>query len=932
MGSQWTYTVTHYDKSNSWADVDITYAVEAIPVFTDTSGEQINTCTVEISANLGHFIRPARVGETGFPTQIDHNDRIRIEFDDGTSTPYNQIFEVVKKIPVKSKAGGTTMRIDCEGIERHLQKMKYIKPFYFATPNEAILDLIAYYSANKTSGMPAITIGVNQLPSSGIHSFDWGINEDSIYNRLKELVDLMGSAAGLGGVLDFFDFRFTYPTTNVENMVIDIFSSGSPSNGSIVTVNADTINTGDESAGIDESEATLLGIWGDNAAGTLPIDYSRFSSRQILFGANGNSYFPVWDSSVAYPIGSIVQYTASGTNLVYRRQVSQVTPTGTAPNLDANWVTMTMAQYYGTNSTSNYDPVTGVGTSKAIQYSPWTSGQATLWKNANCDPTGANNPYGSSTGAMFDGNIVTNDDVGFRTWVDFKTDNGLLDTDYTYNNSTQGAYEGLRVLVNTATPAAPFNNPDAFGKDFKWSIAEYTGGAWRVKYDAFGDSNLFAMRVIVLDMARQYVWDDNPTGGADTGIWNDVTALDNGSDCMHSYTSLTNTQGVILDSSTQAQFGTPNLNSAITARFEFTPALDGVQELTQKRIGIDYFRVGGWLGFRWPFPKNTKNGISEDVGEIYGGGIQGLTVKAPTHIDAQNMHYTHNGYRGFNTASTDALESEDYGQLSSIDFAMKLRYYNDDAAILVPWSANFKMRAFFFDSSDNVVFQDFVMKFNDHWESVSLPISGFQTYRGRVPRRNAFGGDDIFPPNGLNANDVFEWRNLTAFCIQTQESYDNFGRYQAGQGKFKLDLFNSVGLNMSIELSIDALRFRKPLLNITDVTTDDVKTPDFLQHQEVIIYDQLENISKSELEKRKFQATEYELETEIKTDIKYGDFLFFVDDEIVNQRDYNEDSPPVRVDNNVKLVNRGTEYSITKPVDGKGGALRRMRTSRRFEA
>ena len=95
MGSQWTYSVTHYDKSNSWASQVITEAVESIPVFTDTSGEQINTCTVEISANLGHYIRPARSAETGFPTPIDHNDRIRIIFDDGVNTPYNQVFEVV---------------------------------------------------------------------------------------------------------------------------------------------------------------------------------------------------------------------------------------------------------------------------------------------------------------------------------------------------------------------------------------------------------------------------------------------------------------------------------------------------------------------------------------------------------------------------------------------------------------------------------------------------------------------------------------------------------------------------------------------------------------------------------------------------------------------------------------------------------------------
>ena len=917
MGSQWTYSVTHYDKSNSWASQVITEAVESIPVFTDTSGEQINTCTVEISANLGHYIRPARSAETGFPTPIDHNDRIRIIFDDGVNTPYNQVFEVVKKIPVKTKSGGTTMRIDCEGIERHLQKVKYVKQFYFATPVEAITDLIAYYSANKTSGMPSITIGVNQLPVSGIHSFDWGINEDSIYNRIKELVDLMGSAAGLGGVLDFFDFRFTYSTTDVNVITLDIFSSGSPSNGSIITIDADAINTGDESAGIDESEATLIGVWGSNDAGTLPIDYSRFSSRQILFPANGASLFPYWDSSVAYPIGSIVQYTdSSNNNLVYRRKTSQVTPTGTIPSSDANWVTMSMAEYYGTNSTTNYDNSAGVGTNKAIQYSPWTSGKSGAWKNANADPEGTNGPFG---GCIFDGNLVLNDDVAFRTWVDFRTTTGALDNEYLYDDNAAGAYEGLRVLVDDNSPSAPFSGRDANGIEFKMSVAEYTGGAWRVKYDAFGDATLDSMQVAVLDEARVYTW-NVPT----TGAWNDITALDNGSDCFHPYDSLTNTQGVLLDSSTQAQFGAPNNNSAITTTFNWTPALDWAQDLFQSRTGKDYYQGGAWLGFRWPFPKSSKNTISETVGDIYGGGIQGTTVKNPTKIDSQNMHFTHNGYRGFNTASTDTLESEDYGQISAIDFFIKLKFWNSSSSILMP-VGNFQMRAFFFDSSDHVVYQDFVIKFNDNYEAISLPLSGFQIYRGRKPRNSSFAINDIFPPKGLQSDGIFEWRNITAFCVQTQNSYDDFGRFQAGLGYFGLTLTNILGLNLLNELSIDGLRFKKPLLNITDTTTDDVKTPDFLQHTEVVIYDQLENISKSELEKKKFQATEYELETEIKTDIKYGDFLYFMDSEIVDQQDNS-------TDNNVKLVNRGTEYSITKPVDGKGGALRRMRTSRRFEA
>lgn len=175
MGSLWSYVVTHYDKSlGPWTSQDITPATDTIPVATDVSGGEINTAVIEINGNLGHYIRAQRGGESGFPTIIEHNDRIRIILDDGVTSPaYNQVFEVIRKIPIKTESGGTKLRLQCEGLERHLMKMKYIKPFYFATPKEALIDLVNYYNVNRTSSMPELLIGVNELPDQGIHKFDW---------------------------------------------------------------------------------------------------------------------------------------------------------------------------------------------------------------------------------------------------------------------------------------------------------------------------------------------------------------------------------------------------------------------------------------------------------------------------------------------------------------------------------------------------------------------------------------------------------------------------------------------------------------------------------------------------------------------------------------------------------------------------------------
>ena len=48
--------------------------------------------------------------------------------------------------------------------------------------------------------------------------------------------------------------------------------------------------------------------------------------------------------------------------------------------------------------------------------------------------------------------------------------------------------------------------------------------------------------------------------------------------------------------------------------------------------------------------------------------------------------------------------------------------------------SNFKIRVALVDSADTVVTQDFTIYFNDTWQSVTLPLQGFEVYRGRQPR------------------------------------------------------------------------------------------------------------------------------------------------------------------------------------------------------
>jgi hypothetical protein len=349
----------------------------------------------------------------------------------------------------------------------------------------------------------------------------------------------------------------------------------------------------------------------------------------------------------------------------------------------------------------------------------------------------------------------------------------------------------------------------------------------------------------------------------------------------------------------------------------------------------------------WPFPTNSLQGIGEDPGEIYGGGIQGSSgTIQPTQIDTQNMTWTHNGFRGFNIVDVNAssIESEDLGQLSAIEFLCKLKYEFTYGAgtVLLP-KGNFKMRAWLFDKFDKVVSQDFVVPFNNETAAISLPLQGFTIYRGKKARDLGFTLNDILPPKGLPTDDIFRFDKIVGFCFGTLDSYDSFGRYSAGLGTdlgpgiqdllFLLNLPLAVFLeiNRQITLTIDALRFAKPLLAVTDSVDAAApingitlaKIPEFKQEPTIGNYPILKNAAKAELEKSHFKKTEYDMTTEIRHDLEFGRFFNFLDDEIVDETDGG-------TDNQVQLVAKHIEFSITKPIDGKGGALRRIRGSRRF--
>ena len=451
------------------------------------------------------------------------------------------------------------------------------------------------------------------------------------------------------------------------------------------------------------------------------------------------------------------------------------------------------------------------------------------------------------------------------------------------------------------------------------SAGNATDAVWRVKY--LPTSNL---QCIVRHEGIPYKYNGSAWVGG---------AASTEGDCLHPYDEITTTEGVY-----GTEFSsTVNNNSGIKVRYYWETIAGFVTNATQQHS------VGGWINLTFPFPHSIISQSAWATGQLYGGTKTSDAVCEPATLDIENMHLSPEGERGFNTVETGGYSgSENLGPISSIDFAFKVHYQGSslqNSGYDTLAEANFVMSCILVDSSDNMVKQDFIVPHNNQWLPYKLPVSGFTTYRGRKPRASII--NSIIPPKEITINNQIEWRNIKQIIIQTAQSYDSDGRYVESsiEGNFYAQANTAVeqlGIpavptigrdHRRLDLYLDAFRFTKPLLVNTGKQSSRNIEADFIDKPEVYDYFQLKNIANAEKEKRQHRHVEFEVNTTGKFDINFGDFFEFYHPRLIPRAVRTNTSG----DDYVKLVAKHIEYSITKPVDGKGGFLRKILGVRRFE-
>jgi hypothetical protein len=935
-----SYTVKLY-KAPTYTDaasIDLTEDVLSIPIFTDTGDGDINTATLRLNGRDGKY-------SSGSTAIADH-DRIKIYVTDSSSNLYQRCFEVMSKVPIKNKIEPQTLQLELAGVEIAFQRIRVSMNTFDLSTQDLYEKLMETYEQNRTAEMPAVTYDKADIPNI-MSNLDWS-SEDTILNRLNELVDSFGASGENNGVLNYFDMRFTTSTSDTSaptTIDIVIASSGLLDIGSYETI-TDTIEILGK---VEPALVSQVAAWGANEYGSLPVEWSKFAGRQLIMPENrgSTSNFPIWISGQIYPENSRVRINETGNNdRVYRKKNDSNASLTTIPysNL-TDWDLVTTSTFYGGEGTLA-DP--------GIAYSPWTGGSdgAKHWKNNGAgfssSPFTNSATSGNTAGlCFFDGNLIINDTEEtkgmFRTWADIAKPTDIFSGDeyellYGANNTT-GKYKGLRVLVTGGTVGGAFAGYDNH-------IMEYDGTSWVSKYQP-GQTG---MRVAVLYTAKIYEYS---TSGS--GSWTDVASMaaseaKNGLDCFHPYDSLVNTTSSLLDPDiakstaiASRQYTGVNNNSAITVTYTWNISstmmnnaltdIIGDSISTTASVKNNYYSSGAWLNFRLPFPVNTLNSSSTAIGALYGGSTS--TAKVP-YLDLANNTYTHDGKLGYNEES-----SEDLGEISSVDFNIKLKYAGAGGGSRIVKSSsafnlgNFPMRCFLIDGDDHVIMQEFMISFNDTWQRISLDIGGFKLYKGRKPLKAA-AWSNVVPLKELEYIDIFESRNVRMMCICTKDSYDSYDRFAPQNNMFGGDS-RAPAILRTLELSIDALRFTKPLLAITPVVSsasETVKQADFLQRPNIIVHDQLEGDAQSELDKQSFPYEEYNITTKANFLSGYGEY-FFLTDNMINHTDGINSAGDMTNSGNantVVLVAKHIEYSITKPIKNLGGLVRKIRGIRRFLA
>jgi len=863
--TRYTYTIKYKPESTN---LDITNFVQSPITFTITGSSETKSAKLRLNATKGQFITQG-TSKTGESTPIlDFFDTIEISTTiDGITTA--ETYEIIRLKPMAFAGPGNILEVELLGLENELDRVLFAKQFRFASGFNVSRDIIDFYNDPDSKGslQPVVSEhnldfednGGNELPKVTATDYMFNIAEIASLDAQRKVLDKMGGSVAALGAGDFFELYFRTNPASKKDLLFEGFSSGNPprqqvdpDNGNttfdptkaVTITDTESVNPAEEEGGLDAPRGTVTMTWGAIGFGSNPVNISQFSGDLQAF-----NLIPDHIAGEFYPFTDFAKLTGSATandGKIY--QVSNVNGTKTTPP-GADWTEIP------------FEDFTGVSI-----YSPWTDGRVDEWRNSgsNPDPSVNGTETGFNKRGCYDCNLVIDDGDNNMVPVDIRSITDAYNVNYKYLNLVGGQYRGFRVLVDTSlgTPTGAFAGNDKFGNSFANNMAGYNGTEWVVK-KSFVDGEYCS----VIGEGKIY--------RLISGTWTDLSASPNENHCFHIYDSITNVQGFNNTPRTGGSFG---LTSGLQVILKITNGL--IESLLPGfNQQPEYYRYGVWLDIAFPFSTNTFNSVTV-LGELYGNNS---AKKEPVTYDTNNMHLSHSGKVGFNND-----EAEEKGPNTALEFqALFAALAGVDGNGGQSAEGEFEFRCACYDTEDNVMIQDFIIPFNNLWTQVSLPLSNFQIYRARTGLALKNVGTNI-QLNALEITNVFRWENLKRISIQWNESYDDQGRYDPiGKRPYNMSInatisFSGVIGGLNASLTVDAIRFAKPLLSVSPPDTSRSLQPPAFDEPLIFNKRQLDQANQGKLEIEQFPIFRYKITTNGRNDIQFGDSFFLLNRFLVN--------------------------------------------------
>ena len=922
------YTV-EYINENSTA-TDITRFVQSLGPTNFYSDGRISTSALTLQADFGQFVTDSNGGTTPIIRQFD---RIRITYTSIDNDSYSHIFEVINDLAQESRQAGTLLPLTLEGRERNLS----LVPFsgFFDPPighDDMISRILSVYGGSKNSTtQPTMIDSTNELENYNPNFWDFQY-VDNCLDAITSVVNNANLGVSQGGLGDRFAVTFNDVPGDLGIMQISIFSQGSANSANPyrTLTPSDIYEPVQRLARLKQPvTGTVVIARGRPGSGGMPKEGDIYKSRLEFYERT-----PPYNSSLAYPEGSYVSHGTQITNpelpigQIY--QASRDVPANTVPPNGTYWLVVPAYEYIG----------------NSIQYSPFTQHKAALYKNECTNPTASFASDSDASPKMLDYNIFINDAETQRDFVFIRarTDvaTSLTSQQRAYLYDRTGYYPGFRILVDTSnlgTGQGSFSpsldahgtgaGRDPNGKPYANNAVTWVDGKWYVikEHEDFDqivvrNEGLYEWNVDFASGSRYPASDDgnanrryrrsssgNPNG------WRKLDGQFLANDCLHSPSSIANVAG--LRTPIQKSSGFYTDNSAVRIVYEYGvtddtatwhTVLDQIAGFIASASGFlgtfatnaatlayslfltpQYRNAGWWITFTAPFPFNTNNSITEDVGELYGGGSL-LELQNHPYFDAYNQRVALSGKAGWNEE-----DSEDLMEITGVKFQFRLDITANDVSI--PFQGDIPVAYWVMDDNGTIWKATDKYRFKGDIQNFEFAFGDFTpVYRARSPFGISNIVTNILVPE-LEIREKLNPARIRMQGFQLELAYDDKGRYMPNllDNIIKPTISNLFSPSLSGNSvkfigDIDSIQWVKTPIAIEDgsglgVNPGRTIFPDIKDYPNISNIEQLRRAASAEFVTEYFQYEQYEILQNDRADYSLQDTVFLRDENLVAEND-----------------------------------------------